>query len=286
MRSFRVIIRVNPKEEYSKGSIKTLYHWYGSEDEGQPRNGVVEIPSEKVPWLKKGDRVWFTQQARQEDGLDSKGIKPNVIWEQEDDSELWAISPAWAQQTILGIQRGDTLVSSPDYLACLPIETEIETSLDISTETTKKEEGIRATCIEDKEGYRNGDVIHFEKDYDYPSKEMKSKWIMRDDKRVLFIKKSNVFGKERSGKFYATTPWVILAPLDEGDLFVKSKSGLFLPRTGIEEGKGDAKVVYSRSKNLSKGDKVKHPKRFYRALEVKKERLYAMHENEIWFKYV
>lgn len=284
MRTFRVILKVNPKEEYKQGSIYTLAHRYGSEDEGEIRHATVQEVPENISWLKEGDIVWFTQQARQQQGVDSKGVKPCVIWEQ-DEGELWALTESWAKQTILGIQRGDVLTSSPRYLACLPIELKEETVLDIDVDATVKEAEIRAICIEDKEGYKDGDIIHFEANYDYPAKTMQSKWVEREGKRVLFIKKRHIFGKERNGKFYANKHWVILKALDEGDLFQKNSFGLFLPRTGIEEEKGDAKVVYSRSDELSRGDKVKHPKRSYRALEVKNERLYAMIENEIWFKY-
>lgn len=280
----RVFLKVNPKEEYKQGEIYTMHHYFGAETEGTIKHGKVwKVPNE-IDWLKEGDTVWFTQQASQQQGHDNIGQVPCMVYEQEE-GELWALSIDWAYHTILGIQRGDVLISTPRYIAALPIEKEIDTELDIEFKSLNAEQEVRAISIENKEGIKEGDVIHFQQDTDYPSKEMQSNWIKRDGKRVLFLRLDYVFGYESKGVFKPFRDWVIYKSLDEGDAYKETSFGIFIPRTDLADVQGDGEVAYCNSNTVSVKSRIKCPKRGFRSLEVNKERLYAIKEEDIWLEY-
>lgn len=286
MRSIsRLFLRVNPKEEEKRGTIHTTHHHFGAASEGTIKYGTVHKKPKGMRWLKEGDKVWFTQQANQQMGEDTDGFKPCIIFPQET-GELWALTKPWAEQTILGIERDGKILSSPNYIAALPIEKKVTTSLAIEIKVLNEEEEIRATCIENKDVFKKGDTIHFQENTDYPSSVMQSKWLNRDGKRVLFLNRDHIFGFERKNKFYRSKNWIIVEPLDEGDTYQKTKSGIILKRTDLEEIKGDAKVVYTLSKELRKGMKVKNPKRGYFALKIRDKRFYAARVEDVWFKYL
>lgn len=281
----RAVISVNPSEAEVVDGFYSLDYMFGASNESTIRYGTVkELPRGRFNWLKEGDKIWFTQNLSDVDGFDENNERGCLIFPQEK-GEIWAVTESRALNTILGIEKDGVVKSTPKFLACVPMVKKHAVKNIIAPSTSEVEYETKAECIENKGRFKKGDVIHFKINADYPAKSMKSQWTYKDGKRVLFIMREYIFGKERNGRFYGEPEWAILRALDEGDKYNQTSAGIFVVRNDINDKKGDAEIVYNH-KDLKKGDRVKFSKRGFNSLELKGEKLYASQYEYIWFRYV
>ena len=279
----RAAISVRPEDAFVVDGFFSLDYQFGASNQNTIRYGYVQsTPRKGFKWLKKGDKVWFNAQLCDNQIFDNRGSRGNVILPQED-GEVWGVTEGFALDRIMGIERNGKLISSPNFLTCIPKEIKPDTFL-IVPDSAIKESETEAICIDNKENYKEGDVIHFRINCDYPAKEMKSEWLKHDGKRVIFIRKEGIFGKQRGSKFYSSPNWVITKPLDEGDPFVKQKSGLYIHRKIDKNNQLSGKVLYS-NKMLKSGAKIRYNKKQGDRFKLKGEAVDGVELERIWYEF-
>lgn len=245
------------RKEIEIGNGKTLYFErnLGSSYETMPYWGKIDITPQDNR-LKKGEKVGFFHQVyrfRTE-------MLGKVHYVAREDQIICTLTP--------------TLKAFGIWSHIEPIEVKLKSSLDLVAPTEEKECNYKVITSghEAKElGVDDGDEIILKKNADYP--------IDIHEKDYTFCRKEKIIYNVTKEECYNT--YSLIEALDEGDDYVKTKSGLFI-KSKEKKVKGLGRVVKTaKDSGLEEGKTYLYNKRDFMKVEYKGKMYYACMSTEI-----